>query len=334
MAPSFDAQVELPRVDLSIIIVNWNSKDYLRKCIASILGETKGIEFEIIVIDAGSYDGCQQMLKEFNSQVKFIQSGENLGFARANNLAFKISSGKCILFLNPDTEFAGPSVNTLYEGLQALPQAGVVGGKLLNSDGTLQTSCIKAFPNLLNQFFGAEAFLKLFPRSRLWGMAPLFESHETPAEVDVVSGACMMMRRSVFEMVGMFNPMYFMYSEDVELCFKANKMGWKNYYLPRAVVVHHGGRCTSENKTSNFSSVMELESRWKFMVSTRSRWYGWSFRAGMVVISMLRIGVAAVLWVINIGNRDARRWSAAIEKWWAKLRWTVGMEKWVEDYSA
>ena len=91
-------------MDLSIIIVNWNSKEYLKKCIASILAETHGIEFEIVVIDSASFDGCGEMLREHYPQVRFIQSQENLGFSRANNLAFQSSTGECVLFLNPDTE--------------------------------------------------------------------------------------------------------------------------------------------------------------------------------------------------------------------------------------
>lgn len=319
-------------LDLSIIIVNWNSKEYLRKCIASILTKTKGIQFEIIVIDAASHDGCRQMLKESYPQVKFIQSEENHGFARANNRAYEISKGRCILFLNPDTELVTPAANFLFDSLQGLPQAGVVGCKLLNPDGTLQTSCIKAFPNLLNQLIEAEALRRLFPRAHLWGMAPLFKTSEVPAEVDVVSGACMMMRRTVFEMVGRFTPSYFMYSEDVDLCFKTRKSGLRNYYVPLAVILHHGGGSTVQKKGSTFSSVMALESRWRFFVSTKSGWYGWFYRVGMGVISTLRIGVALVLWAINTRKADATRWSAAVEKWWARLRWAVGLERWVQDY--
>jgi GT2 family glycosyltransferase len=319
-------------MDLSIIVVNWNSKEYLRKCLASAFAQTEGLEFETIVIDAGSHDGCEKMLEEFYPGVRFIQTERNLGFAKANNLAFEISSGRCVLFLNPDTELQGPAADVLYHSLQALPEAGVIGAKLLNSDGTLQTSCIKAFPNLLNQFIEAEALRKIFPRARLWGMRPLFENSETAVEVDVVSGACMIMRRTVFERIGGFTSRYFMYSEDVDLCLKTKKAGLKNYYVPGAVVLHHGGGCTSENTPSTFSSVMAVESRWRFFVSTKSNWYGWSYRVLTGLVSVFRIGVALVLLAMSTRRSNAKRWSAVMEKSCARLRWTIGLERWVADY--
>ncbi len=121
-------------VNLSIIIVNWNSKNYLRKAIASVEAETKGIEFEVIVIDGGSYDGCGEMLSRHYPHVVFIQSDKNLGFAKANNEAFKVSRGRNILFLNPDTEVEHLAIRTLYDQLEVLHDAGIVGPKILNTD--------------------------------------------------------------------------------------------------------------------------------------------------------------------------------------------------------
>ena len=116
-------------MDLSIIIVNWNSKEYLRKCIASILAETHGIEFEIVVIDNASFDGCDEMLRQCYPQVRFIQSDRNLGFAKANNVAFKESSGQNLLFLNPDTEIEGVAIETLYINCALLPKCCGCGGE-------------------------------------------------------------------------------------------------------------------------------------------------------------------------------------------------------------
>lgn len=300
---------------------------YLRKCIASVLRETKNIEFEIIVIDSGSFDGSEAMLRRDYPQVRFLQSEHNVGFSRANNLAFNISTGRNVLFLNPDTELVGPAVNVIYAALQELPDPGVVGGKLLNSDGTLQTSCVKAFPNLINQFLDADVLRNLFQRARLWGMRPLFETSEKPAEVDVISGACMMMRRTVFENIGRFNTQYFVYSEDVDVCLRAKLAGFKNYYVPSAIIVHHGGGCTGETEKSTFSSVMMLESRWRYFLATRPKWYGWVYRMSMSVISILRIGLILVAWA---GKRAGAR--MALEKWWARLRWSFGLESWVKLY--
>lgn len=165
-------------MDLSVIIVNWNSKDYLRKCLVSVFAETHDIEFEVIVIDSASFDGCGEMLNEQFPKIKFIQSERNLGFAKANNAAFETSTGECILFLNPDTEVVGAAISTLYEQLRKLPDAGLVGAKLLNADGTIQTSCIQSFPTIVNQVLNSESMRARWPKSSLWGMASLFRRVE------------------------------------------------------------------------------------------------------------------------------------------------------------
>jgi N-acetylglucosaminyl-diphospho-decaprenol L-rhamnosyltransferase len=139
--------------ELSIIIVNWNSKDFVRKCVQSIMANLMDFAFEIIVVDGASYDGCGEMLMREFPEVRFIQSDKNVGFARASNLGFEQSSGNCLLFLNPDTEVVGPAISILRTALLELDQAGIVGAKLLNTDGSVQTSCIQAFPTILNQLW-------------------------------------------------------------------------------------------------------------------------------------------------------------------------------------
>lgn len=318
---------------LSIIIVNWNSKDFLRRCLDSIIAQTASIDFELIVIDSGSFDGCETMLRECFPQVRFLENENNVGFARSNNLAFDLSVGDSVLFLNPDTELVGPAVNIIHAALQRLPDAGVVGARLLNSDRTIQTSCIKAFPNLINQVLDVELLQKLFPRARIWGMGPLFNNVSAPAEVDVVSGACMIMRRSVFQDVGKFSTHYFIYSEDVDLCLKTRVSGLKNYYIPDAVIVHHGGGCTAAKTATNFSSVMALESRWRFFSKTRSRFYAGLYRIAIAVVSTVRITLLlALLAVPAFRRRFAPKCRAAVTKWWAGLRWTIGLESWVNSY--
>ena len=133
-------------LDLSIIIVNWNSAEFVHRCISSICKHATGLACEIIVIDNASFDGCDRMLRESDPEVRYIQSDTNLGFAKANNLAFESSRGNSLLFLNPDTEITGPAIATLYGEFSKLLAAGVVGARLLNGDGTLQASCVQSFP--------------------------------------------------------------------------------------------------------------------------------------------------------------------------------------------
>ena len=318
--------------DLSIIIVNWNSKAYLEKCIESILLWTVDIKYEIIVIDGASFDGCGEMLRSLYPQVRFIQSDKNLGFAKANNEAFRVSSGQNILFLNPDTEVEGSAVETLSEWLTSAADAGIVGAKLLNSDRSVQTSCIQAFPTILNQFLDSEALRKAFPMAGLWGTSPLFEEGMIPKSVDAVSGACLMIKRCVFESVGTFSADYFMYSEDIDLCFKAKQAGWKTYYVPTAVVVHHGGTSSSQTSVNAFSSVMMLESRWRFFRKTRSSWYCKLYRVAILFLSLIRLGLILFGWPIY-GLRGKGVLSGnMLKRWTAKLRWAMGGEGWVKTY--
>jgi GT2 family glycosyltransferase len=318
-------------MDLSIIIVNWNSKDYLRRCLASILAETKAINFEILVIDSASFDGCDVMLREEYPQVRFIQSDENLGFAKANNLAFRCSRGETVLFLNPDTELIGPAITVLFDQLRHLPAAGAVGCKLLNSDGTVQTSCIQSIPTILNQVLDSEASRAKWPKSRLWGMARLYSTSTCPADVEAITGACLMMKRKVFQDIGLFSEDYFMYAEDIDLSYKARQAGYRNYYVPLATVTHHGGSSTQQ-ALSNFSVIMTREAIWKFMCKTRGRLYGLAYRAAMFISACGRILLLHLLPnKESLSLRGVMR-EAAFRKWFAILRWSLNREKLIKQY--
>jgi len=320
-------------MDLSIIIVNWNSKDYLRKCIDSIVPTTHGIQYEIVVIDNASFDGCDEMLRQYYPHVRFIQGQKNCGFAWANNMAFQKSRGRNLLFLNPDTEVKDSSIEILYDQLINLPNAGIVGATLLNSDGSIQTSCIQAFPTILNQLLDSNALRNLFPEAGLWGMKPLYTGDGHPKQVDAVSGACLMIKKSVFEDVGMFNTEYFMYSEDIDLCFKVREASLNAYYVPKAVILHHGGKSSSNNDSNAFSSVMMLESRWRFFRKTRGTWYGRAYRAGMFCVSSIRILLlVAVMWPVLWISGKTPSLKNSIHKWKARLEWTLCLEKWVKNY--
>lgn len=319
-------------MDLSIIIVNWNSKDYLQNCLESIRRNTTGLEYEVVVIDSASFDGCAKLLKDHYPEVHFIQSEENLGFAMSNNVAFKESMGRCVLFLNPDTELEGSAINHLYDVLISLPDAGAVGARLLNTDGTIQTSAVQAFPSILNQILNTSFLRKRFPRSRLWGMQTLFSDSGEPSEIDVISGACIMLRRSLFDKVGGFNSNYFMYSEDVDLCLKSRQSGHLNYFVPAATIVHHGGASSDQNKVSNFSSVMLLESRWKYFSTTRPQFYKYLYRASIFAISIVRILFSLGSALIDAVTSRGGNWSFSLKKWYARLRWSIGLEKWAKEY--
>lgn len=140
-----------------------------------------------------------------------------------------------------------------------LPNVGAIGCKSFNADGSVQTSNIQAFPTIFNQMFNTELLRALFPKSPFWGMASLFSAQNEPAEVEVISGACIMLMRSLCENVGLFSEDYFMYAEDLDLCCKINRAGYTNYYIPQASLTHFGGGST-DSTPSDFSVVMMWES--------------------------------------------------------------------------
>ena len=315
-------------VELSVIIVNWKSCEFLRKCLASLFANAWKPSWEVVVIDNASYDGCGEMLAAEFPRVRFLQGQENLGFAAANNVAFNDSVGKYVLFLNPDTEVVGAAVQTMLFFLQATPDAGAVGVRLLNTDLTLQTSCIRRFPTILNQALDFDVLRRIFPRASLWGMGPLFAGDNALAAVQAISGACLMVTREAFEQVGQFSTRYFMYSEDVDLCHKLQSAGRRNYYLGAATVVHHGGKST-DNQETGFSAVVMRESRWQFLRQTRGPGYAAAYRwsVGLVAVARLLLLAALVGATLGIFRRASLR--AALLRWYKILRWSLGLEGWV-----
>jgi hypothetical protein len=312
--------------DLSIIIVNWNSAEFVDRCIRSIRRETAGLAYEIIVADNASYDGCDKLLQGHGSGVVYLQSGRNLGFARANNLAFEVSRGTSLLFLNPDTEIVGPSIIRLHRALHELPGAGAVGGRLLNSDGSLQTSCIQSFPTIVNQVCDMELFRRVSPRLRLWGMAPLFRNVAHPEPVEVISGACLMVKRDIFQQVGRFTEEYFMYGEDADLCYKLKVANRINYYVPDVTVVHFGGG-SSRRVVGSFAAMMMRESIWQFLRRTEGNISGACYRGSMLMASCFRLGLLGIAAPLQAFRGRRGMWRSSFRKWWAILLWSLRRTK-------
>lgn len=319
-------------MDLSIIIVNWNSREFLAEALESVQSTVRGISYEVLVIDSGSFDGCAEMLVQSYPWVHFIQSASNLGFAKANNEAFRLSRGDVVLFLNPDTKVVGNAVLDLVQALKSRPDIGLVGPKLLNGDGSVQETCIRAFPTLVNQLLDSDALRRYFPNSALWGKRALTETDAQPKQVEALSGASLMVSRKVFEQVGLFSTDYFMYSEDMDLCLKAARHGYSAYYVPSAVVVHYGGASSSQSPTSSFSAVMRLESQWRFFRKMHSDRYAAAYRAGMFLASLTRITALALALPLQLLQPGRRGIAYSLRKWAARLRWTIGAQAWMRNY--
>jgi hypothetical protein len=307
-------------MDLSIIIVNWNSLDYLRKCITSVYMHTH-CSFEIIVVDNASPAGDASHIQQDFSHITLVQCEKNIGFGAANNLGFRHATGACILFLNPDTELLNSAANMMLCALATKPEAGVVGCTLLNEDLSIQTSCIQTFPTILNQLLDSDWLRSRWPNSRLWGTEPLWSSRESGVAVDVISGACMLMRREVFEQVGGFTETYFMYAEDLDLCYKTLHAGFRNYYLAPARILHYGG------KSSDLERATRMKWRSIVMFCERHRGYAYAlaFRSTIACAAIVRLAIIAGTRACKRILRSRQLNSAALTKWKLILHTMLGL---------
>ena len=315
-------------MDLSIICVNWNSVDYMRAAIATIRKYTHNVRYEIIVVDNASPDGRAKILKAEFPEIQLIESQVNLGFAKANNLGFKHSSGSYLLFLNPDTELAGPAIDVMMERAKSLPDTGAMGCKLLNSDGSIQTSCIQTFPTITNQLLDIDYLRARWPHCKLWDVGILFRDNRGPVQVEMISGACLMVSREIFERVNMFSEEYFMYADDVDLCYKIQSLGLKNYYIGDATVIHHGGKSSSQRIANQWSLIMKFNSIFQFCVKTRGRFYGLIYRLAMAGSASVRLLLLGVLFIVRSLQGKAGSLRYAATKWIAVLKWSLGLKNW------
>jgi N-acetylglucosaminyl-diphospho-decaprenol L-rhamnosyltransferase len=313
--------------ELSIVIVNWNSSGYLRECLASIVSETHSLSYEIVVVDNGStHDDLDQLAAESFS-FRLIRNGRNVGFAKANNIGFHYTRAPFVLFLNPDTRILGTAFERMLSVLKLQPDAGIVGCRLLNSDLTVQMSSVRRYPTILNQALGTNLLYARFPTLPMWGLRPLFQATDEMVSVEAVSGACLAVRRSVFEQVGLFSEEYFMYAEDTDLCYKVAREGWQCYYCGGAMVIHHGGGSSSLQRGS-WSDVAQCTAKHQFLRKTRGAAYGRLYRFAMATSAALRLLILVGLGLISAAGVRQQRIRAARARWNAIFRWALQPESW------
>lgn len=227
---------------LSVIIVSWNTRALLERCLHSLSEIKLAGPFEIIVVDNASSDGSVEMVRERFPSARIIANAENLGFARANNLGIQAARGRYLLLLNPDTEVPPETLPVLIRFMESHPEVGVVGPKLVNGQGIVQGGAAGHAPSLKTVLNHALFLDRLFPRwcPGVWLWPGAYHT-ETSIKVDWVSGAAMLVRASVVQQVGGLDEAYFMYAEDIEWCGRISKAGWKIVCLPSVHVVHYIG---------------------------------------------------------------------------------------------
>ncbi|MBP1657076.1 MAG: glycosyl transferase family 2 [Bacteroidetes bacterium] len=249
-------------MDLSVIIVNYNVRQFLENSLTSILRAMEGLHGEIIVVDNASDDGSAGMVRATFPQVRLITNPTNVGFARANNLALKEASGDFILLINPDTIVQEDTFRVMLRFLRDHPEAGLAGCKILNPDGSFQLACRRSFPTpwvAFTKIFGLSA---LFPSSRLFGRYNLtYLDPNKSYPVDAVSGSFMMMTRSAYTRVGGLDETFFMYGEDLDWCYRVRQAGFQVYYVHETQIVHFKGESTRRSNIDEvrvFYGAMEL----------------------------------------------------------------------------
>jgi GT2 family glycosyltransferase len=232
-------------VDLSITIVNWNTKNHLANCLDSIYQNAKDAAFEIIVVDNDSDDNSAEMVRAKFPQVTLIENNENVGFGAANNQAIRISQGRYVLILNPDTLVLPGCLDQLMDLLASRPDVGAVGPKVVNVDGSIQLPCIRNVPTLFTEYLELSHLSARFPKSRVFGRYYMtYCDRSLPRQVSLLMGCCIMVRKKVLDEIGLFDEQFFLYAEDMDLCYRIQKAGWKSWYLPTAQIVHIWGQST------------------------------------------------------------------------------------------
>lgn len=225
--------------DLVVAIVNWNTRHDLEACLRSVYERNSNPpSFTVVVVDNASSDGSAEMVAELFPRAALIRNAENRGFAAANNQVLRGLQGRYVLLLNPDAQTHPGALAALVRFMDRNPDVGICGPLVLNPDGTVQYSA-RAFPTPLAGIFRNTFLGRLFPRNRFTREYLLSDwDHRSQRDVDWVSGAAMVIRREVLEQVGVFDEQFFMYSEDVDLCYRARQAGWRVVFVPDAVVTH------------------------------------------------------------------------------------------------
>ena len=302
-------------IGLSIIIVNWNTKDHLLRCLQSAFRYQKDLSWEVIIVDNGSEDGSSQAIKELFPMVHLISNPVNLGFAKAANQGMKDASGRYLLLLNPDTELKEGSLERLVAFMEKHSDAGIAGGQLLNSDGSRQNS-IANFPSLATELLNKSLLRRLYP-AKFPGKE---RNYPRPLEVDSVIGACMIVRGEALEQVGPLDEDYFLFLEETDWCYRMRKAGWKVYYVPEAQITHFQGKGVQNRKKE--AKLEYYRSRYQFFRKNRGRLQWFFLVAGLLLRLTVEICSMAFGCVITLGL--VRGWRRRLSIYAYLMAWHLG----------
>jgi GT2 family glycosyltransferase len=298
--------------ELSVIIVNWNTKEYLVRSLRSVFGTEQRDSREVLVIDNGSGDGSGEEVKKAFPSVRLIQNDRNLGFAKASNQGLRNVSGRYVLLLNPDTQVKHGAIERLVSFMDAHLDAGAAGAQLLNADGSKQNS-IANFPSLATELFNKSLLRLLFPKK----FPGKEKDYPEPIEVDSVIGACMMVRRDAVGQVGLLDEDYFLFLEETDWCYRMKRAGWKIYHIPQAEIYHFQGKSAEKDKKR--ARVEFYRSRYHFFKKNRGSLQWFILLLGLViklVIEVVFTGVECLFTLFSI-----RKWRQRLSLYVYLLWW-------------
>jgi len=286
-------------MDITIVIVNWNTKDLLRDCLESVYETVDDLSFEVIVVDNASRDGSVAMVREAFPAVDIIENSENRGFSAANNQALRVMRGRYALLLNTDAVLTKGAVHELVAFMEGHDEAGMAGGQLLHEDGSRQNS-IANFPTLFSLLMNLPLLEVLFP-----GRYPSKRyEHREPRAVESVIGACMLVRREAMGEVGMLDEGYFFFFEETDWAFRMRRAGWKIYHVPSARIYHLQGRSIGRDARSRMAFY---RSRYRFFDKWRGRAYNTAVRGIIFARLIANWLLTSVGTVLTVGlNRELR----------------------------
>jgi N-acetylglucosaminyl-diphospho-decaprenol L-rhamnosyltransferase len=300
-------------VDLSVVIVSWNVKELLERCLVSlrVCRSPRGAktqrgrepECEIIVVDSASSDGSPGMVRQQFPHVRLIASDANLGFVKANNRGISASTGRYLLLLNPDTEVVGADLTSMVAYMDAHPGVGVLGPKLVFADGRVQLSR-RRFPTLTTAFLESTVLQQWFPHHRaLQNYYVEDKSDSEEQDIDWLVGACLLIRRTAWEGVGPLDENIFMYSEELDWCRRAKAAGWRVVYVPWATVVHHEGQSSSQVVSARHSYFQS--SKVYYFRKYHGAVVGEALRCFLLATYLFQLALEAAKWLV--GHKRALR---------------------------
>lgn len=307
--------------DISVVIVSWNVRDLLLRCVESVRRHAGALDIEIIVVDNASADGSLAAACGMYPDLIGIQNSRNVGFAAATNAGLRRARGEMLLLLNPDTEVCDGALQAMVAHLRAARGIGILGPRLIGQDGVTQVVCARDFPSPAALFYYGVGLSRLFPRSRRFNRLFLgYWDHADSRSVPALCGACMLISRDCYQALGGLDESHPMYLEDIDYCKRSINAGFANFYLASARVVHHEAR--SSLQVRPVAAVLSVHALWLFFVRYGSAWTATRFRLLVLIQQAFRLPcLLAVHLVQRICRKQTRH--NVVRREWQVLLWAI-----------